>query len=163
MNSVYLLLESNLEDPKAQLILSHRFIRERIGHVHQQSSLYQTAAWGNNNQPDFLNQVVIIHTAMNASMILSCLLEIEMQMGRVRTEKNAPRIIDLDILFFNNEIIEMPGLTVPHPSLHKRRFTLIPLNEISPEYVHPVLNKSINELLAGCSDSLDVKNFSEVL
>jgi 2-amino-4-hydroxy-6-hydroxymethyldihydropteridine diphosphokinase len=159
MNKVYLLLGSNLEDPKAQLVLAHRHLREKIGHVHQQSSLYQTAAWGNGDQPDFLNQVVLVNTEMTAPALLEKLLRIEKDMGRIRTEKNAPRLIDIDILFYNSDVITTNELSVPHPALEQRRFVLVPLNELSPDFVHPRLNKTITQLLTECTDNLDVKRF----
>jgi 2-amino-4-hydroxy-6-hydroxymethyldihydropteridine diphosphokinase len=84
-------------------------------------------------------------------------LEIENKMGRVRTVKNAPRTIDIDILFFNKEIITTKDLVVPHPEIQNRRFVLVPLNELSPNFIHPVLQQNIHQLLTGCSDMLEVR------
>lgn len=116
------------------------------------SSVYQTAAWGNTQQADFLNQVIGIETQNSPDVLLQGLLKIEQDMGRNRNEKWEPRIIDLDILFFDSLILDIPELKIPHPYLHVRRFTLVPLHEIVPFLIHPVFNKSVSELLEACSD-----------
>ncbi len=159
MNKIYLLLGSNMGDSRRQLDTAIRHIETAIGKVTRISSLYVTAAWGNTNQPDFLNQVIIVASALDAATAIKNILLIEEKMGRVRTVKNAPRIIDIDILFFNHDIIQLPNLTVPHPEIQNRRFVLIPLNELSPQMKHPVLKKTIHQLLADCKDELDVKKF----
>lgn len=135
-------------------------IASKCGDIVTQSSVYQTAAWGNEAQPDFLNQVLLINTSLNAEDLLKSLLNIEQQMGRVRHQLNDPRTIDLDILFYNNDIINNSHLQIPHPRIHLRRFVLVPLNEIAPELLHPVSHKTIQQLLAQCSDALNVKKFS---
>jgi 2-amino-4-hydroxy-6-hydroxymethyldihydropteridine diphosphokinase len=157
MNTVYLLLGSNMGNSKEQLLLATKIIEQEIGLVMNASSFYATAAWGNENQPDFLNQVLIIETHITSSLLLKKVLAIEKTMGRVRTVKNAPRIIDIDILFFNNEIIHTKILSVPHPEIQNRRFVLIPLEELTPSFIHPTLNKTINELVISCKDSLNVQ------
>jgi 2-amino-4-hydroxy-6-hydroxymethyldihydropteridine diphosphokinase len=159
MNSTYLLLGSNMGNSQEQLQRAVQFISKEIGQVTRESSLYKTAAWGNTNQPDFLNQVIIVNTGLDALKTLEQILAIEIKMGRIRTIKNAPRIIDIDILFFNNEIITEQQLKVPHPEIPNRRFVLTPLDELSPGMVHPFLNKTIHQLLEECSDPLDVKKF----
>jgi 2-amino-4-hydroxy-6-hydroxymethyldihydropteridine diphosphokinase len=159
MNNVYLLLGSNLGNSKTQLSKAIAQINKLVGTVTRQSSLYVTAAWGNNRQPDFLNQVIIAETNMPADKLMHTILRIEERMGRVRTVKNAPRTIDIDILFFNKEIIDRTGLVIPHPEIQNRRFVLIPLNELSPNLVHPVLKTSVHQLLIHCKDTLDVKKF----
>lgn len=159
MNKAYLLLGSNLSDPQQQLELAREYLNASIGTIERQSSLYQTAAWGKTDQPDFLNQVVIIKTILPAEEILERIFEIEKKMGRIRTEKNAPRIIDIDILFYNIDIIRAKHLTIPHPAIQDRRFVLVPLNELSPAFVHPLSNKTIQDLLLECPDKLDVKRF----
>ena len=159
MNSAYLLLGSNMGNSHEKLLTAIKNIEDNIGTVKRRSGIYRTAAWGNTNQPDFLNQVIIVETAFTAIEVLQQILAIEKKMGRIRTIKNAPRIIDIDILFFNNEIISAKHLTIPHPEIHNRRFVLVPLNELSPNLKHPVLNKSIHRLLDECSDPLDVKKF----
>lgn len=159
MNKIYLLLGSNMGNSRRQLITATRHIKKEIGEVTRFSSLYVTAAWGNTAQPDFLNQVIVVQTKLNAATTIKRILSVEEKMGRARTVKNAPRIIDIDILFFNHDIISLPNLTVPHPEIANRRFVLIPLNELSPLMKHPVLNKSVHQLLISCKDPLDVKKF----
>jgi len=132
-------------------------IENKIGPLLLKSNLYATAAWGNTSQPDFLNQVIEVATKLDATETLKEILSIEKNMGRIRTVKNAPRIIDIDILFFNNEIINRIDLIVPHPEIQNRRFVLTPLNEIAPQMIHPVLNKTIDQLLSFCPDQLAVK------
>ena len=160
MNKTYLLLGSNMGNSLEQLNAAILHIEKIAGKLIRKSGLYATAPWGNTNQPDFLNQVIVIETAQNAPGVMQCILRIEKMMGRVRTVKNAPRIIDIDILFFNKEIINQPNLVVPHPEIQNRRFVLVPLNEISPQFKHPVFKKSIHRLLAECPDHLNVKKFS---
>jgi 2-amino-4-hydroxy-6-hydroxymethyldihydropteridine diphosphokinase len=157
MNKTYLLLGSNMGNSQKQLQEAIRQIRKDIGEVTRRSALYQTAAWGDTHQPDFLNQVIVISTPMTAAQTMQAILLIEKRMGRIRTRKNAPRIIDIDILFFNKEVIEEPDLLVPHPQLSNRRFVLIPLNELSANFIHPVLKKTIHYLLRVCPDKLAVK------
>jgi 2-amino-4-hydroxy-6-hydroxymethyldihydropteridine diphosphokinase len=159
MNTIYFLLGSNIGNSVAQLHLAIAAIENEIGKVIHTSSIYQTAAWGKKDQPDFLNQVVVAETKLSAAEILSEILSIEEKMGRVRTEKNAPRIIDIDILFFNDDITIQKNLVVPHPEIQNRRFVLVPLNELSPNYIHPLLNKTIHQLLSECPDELNVRKF----
>ncbi len=157
MNKTYLLLGSNIGNSKKQLLTATRQISKRIGAVIRSSSFYTTAAWGNEDQPDFLNQVLVVETRLSAGEAIALILEIEKKMGRIRTVKNAPRIIDIDILFFNKDIINTPSLTVPHPQIRHRRFVLVPLNELSPNFRHPVFQQSIHHLLKICDDPLPVK------
>jgi 2-amino-4-hydroxy-6-hydroxymethyldihydropteridine diphosphokinase len=156
MNKVYLLLGSNMGNSKQQLTKAVKKIKKKIGTVNRLSSLYSTAAWGNTNQPDFLNQVIVAATKLTAAQTMQTILTIEKEMGRIRTKKNAPRIIDIDILFFNKEIINTKNLTVPHPQLQNRNFVLVPFNQLSPNLKHPVLNKTIHQLLRVCPDKLTV-------
>ncbi|MEY4875951.1 MAG: 2-amino-4-hydroxy-6-hydroxymethyldihydropteridine diphosphokinase, partial [Bacteroidota bacterium] len=123
------------------------------------SSIYRTKAWGNENQNDFLNQCLIIETELSAESCLQKILLIEQNLGRKREEKWGPRTIDIDILFFNSEIVDKPNLQIPHPYLHLRRFTLAPLHELIPDFIHPILKKNISELLLHCKDELTaIKN-----
>jgi 2-amino-4-hydroxy-6-hydroxymethyldihydropteridine diphosphokinase len=157
MNSTYLLLGSNMGNSTELLSNAIEQIENKIGPLLLQSNLYATAAWGNTSQPDFLNQAIEVATQLDATETLKEILSIEKNMGRIRTVKNAPRIIDIDILFFNNEIINRIDLIVPHPEIQNRRFVLTPLNEIAPQMIHPVLNKTIDQLLSFCPDQLAVK------
>ena len=159
MNKTYLLLGSNMGDSHQQLKTAIKKIEDNIGTLVRHSGLYATAAWGNTHQPDFLNQVILVETTLSAAETLQHILTIEYKMGRVRTIKNAPRIIDIDILFFNKEIIKEKNLTVPHPEIKNRRFVLVPLNEIAPNLKHPLLSKNIHQLLVNCPDQLEVKKF----
>ncbi|MEO7306389.1 MAG: 2-amino-4-hydroxy-6-hydroxymethyldihydropteridine diphosphokinase [Ferruginibacter sp.] len=159
MNTLYLLLGSNMGNSKAQLFKAIVQIKKQIGSVTRQSHLYTTAAWGNRQQPDFLNQVIIVETALTALQTMQTILSIEKKMGRLRTVKNAPRIIDIDILFFNKEIIDREQLTIPHPQIQNRRFVLVPLNQLSPNLQHPLLKKTVHQLLIHCPDKLNVKKF----
>jgi len=157
IHTVYILLGSNMGRRKSYLQKASKHIRKRVGIITCSSSIYQTAAWGNTNQPDFLNQVLEVTTESTASACLHLLLKIESEMGRVRSEKNAPRTIDLDILYFDGLILNTPDLTIPHPFISERRFVWTPLQEISPDYLHPVHQKSNTALLQQCSDTLNVK------
>ena len=152
----HLLLGGNQGNPKSNFEKSIEFIEKKIGIVVSSSSLYQTAAWGKEDQAPFLNQVLKVSTKLGPEILLKEILEIESLVGRVRYEKWGPRIIDIDILFYENAIIEEKDLTIPHPYLHQRAFTLIPLEEIAPELMHPVFNKTISELLTSCEDTLPV-------
>lgn len=160
MNTAYLLIGGNLGNRKANLENSRTLIEQQCGRIINSSSVYETAAWGNTNQPSFLNQVFRIETLLSARQLIRKILKIEKTMGRVRQEKLGPRIIDIDILFFNQEIIKLDFLKIPHPEIQNRRFVLQPLAEFTPELIHPVLKKSIVELLQDCPDMLDVKKIS---
>jgi len=155
-NIVYLLLGTNIGHKEQHLETAIGFIQHDIGNIQTLSSIYQTAAWGNENQDDFLNQVLICETSLEANEVLEKVLEIERKMGRQRLVKNEPRIIDIDILFFNQDIITEEFLIVPHPLIHARRFVLTPLLEISPDFVHPVSGNSISQMLEECADPLPV-------
>jgi len=159
INKTYLLLGSNIGDREQKFAQAKKHIEKKIGQIIRQSKLYQTAAWGKTDQADFLNQVIIIETKLSADKIMSFILNIEKKLGRIRTIKNAPRTIDIDILFFNKEIINQHNLSVPHPEIQNRRFVLVPLNELSPNLKHPVINKNIHYLLKKCKDKLNVKKY----
>ena len=156
MNQLYLLLGSNQQQPQKQLLLAQKSITKIIGKTLRKSAIYKTAAWGNTQQPDFLNQVIVVETKFTAVQTMQAILTIEKNMGRIRNKKNDPRIIDIDILFFNKEIIDSTHLTVPHPQLQNRNFVLIPLNELSPNFKHPVLHKTVHQLLRVSPDKLTV-------
>ena len=159
MNLTYLLIGGNIGNRMGNLDTAINFIKKDIGRIVSASSIYETAAWGITEQLDFLNQVLLVITKFSPQETMQAILSIENKMGRIRTQKNASRIIDIDILFFNDEIIDEPGLTVPHPEIQNRRFVLEPLAELSPLLVHPILKKSISELLSDCKDDLEVKLF----
>jgi len=154
--SVFICLGSNLYDPVYQLREARTHLSKKIGMLLTCSSIYRTEAWGLRKQPDYFNQVVLLKTTRTADKILTILLGIETQMGRKRLSVWEPRIIDLDILFFGQDIINNKNLIVPHPRLHERLFNLVPLMEIVPNWVHPVLGKTVAEMTASCTDSLKV-------
>lgn len=157
MINVFLLLGSNLGDRKLYLTNAIERIAQRVGTINQTSPVYETQSWGKINLPDYLNQVVEVQTEISAQQVLSKILAIELELGREREEKWGSRTIDIDILFYGNEVIDEENLTVPHPQLHNRKFTLEPLGIIAPNLVHPVLNKTILELKNNLNDDLIVK------
>lgn len=156
MNKIYLLTGGNLGDRLESLKIAADDIENKIGKIIRSSRIYETGAWGDTAQPDFYNQVHLLTTALPAEKIMERILKIEETMGRVRTSKNAARIIDIDILFFNDEVVDTHWLSIPHPEIPNRRFVLEPLNEIAPNLVHPVLMKRMHELLSICTDRLPV-------
>jgi 2-amino-4-hydroxy-6-hydroxymethyldihydropteridine diphosphokinase len=156
MNETFILTGGNQGDRLAQLSTALKEIKT-LGTVRAVSGIYETAAWGRTDQPDFLNQVIHLETQVKPQELMNALLQIEAKMGRQRTEKYDPRTIDLDILYFNDEIIDEPGLMIPHPRLQLRRFVLEPLYEIAPNLLHPVFGKTTYQLLLDCPDPLPVK------
>ena len=157
MKEVYLLLGSNLGDSKKKLSDALIIIEEKLGVVIRSSSLYQTAAWGKTDQPDFINQVVCLRTKLPPRQLLEQILVTESQLGRIRVEKWSSRTIDIDILFYGDLIVQEKDLIIPHPFLHLRKFTLMPLCEINPELYHPVLKAKAIDLLNKLEDNLQVK------
>jgi 2-amino-4-hydroxy-6-hydroxymethyldihydropteridine diphosphokinase len=157
MIDVFLLLGSNLGDRQLFLQQAIQHIEADVAAVVKQSSVYETQSWGKTDLPDYLNQVIQLKTNLPANNVLDKILAIETKLGRRRDEKWGSRTIDIDILFYGSAIINEPGLQVPHPELHNRRFTLEPLAEIAPDLVHPVLNKTSLQLKNMLSDSLIVK------
>jgi 2-amino-4-hydroxy-6-hydroxymethyldihydropteridine diphosphokinase len=162
--TVFLLLGGNLGDRQQNISEATKFISLQIGSIEKKSSLYQTAAWGVENQPAFLNQVIQIFSLLSPQEILTQIEEIEKKLGRKRYQKWYARTIDVDILYYGNEILEEKenlnngnkNLKIPHPFLHERRFTLVPLVEIAPNFVHPIFEKTNSELLESCLDKLPV-------
>lgn len=156
MNKVFLLIGGNIGDRLQNLNQAITGLSATCGPVIQQSAVYETAAWGKTDQAAFLNQALVLTTSLTAQELITAILSVEEHMGRLRMEKFGPRVIDIDILFFNDEIMDEPNLTIPHPQLQNRRFVLVPLHEIAPKLVHPVLHKTIEQLLAECPDELEV-------
>ena len=160
-HTAYVLLGSNLGNRQAFIEKAIAMIRIQIGEVTATSSLYRAAAWGDSDDPEFLNQAIEVRTNLEAEEFLHELLKVEQQLGRVRTTKWAPRTIDLDVVFFDDSILKSDDLEVPHPRMQERRFVLMPLAEIAPTARHPVLGKSVSELLAECPDAGEVSILAE--
>lgn len=158
MNTCYLLLGGNLGNKEENLQQAIHLLEQKLSSTAKKSSIYVTAAWGNENQPEFYNQAIEINTSFSAIDLLKIVLETEEQLGRKRTnDKWQERTIDIDILFYNHELIDLPELKVPHPFIQERKFVLIPMNEIASNFVHPFLKKTIKQLLNECVDTLEVK------
>lgn len=159
MVKLYLLLGSNVGNRQKSLLTALKHIDERIGKVGKKSKIYQTEPWGERDQEDFLNQALELETKLKPKKVLEKIAEIESLMEREETYKWGPREIDIDILFYGEEMVSEMDLTIPHPFLHERRFTLIPLSEIAPDLYHPIMGATILDLLLECEDTLDVQEF----
>ena len=150
---VFLSLGGNLGNTQEIFEACYPLIENKVGSILQQSSLYRTAAWGLQDQADFVNQVLLVKTELLPEAILVAIQAIEKDFGRERKVTWGPRTLDLDILFVDQQIIQTANLQVPHPHIQNRKFILIPMHEIAADYKHPVLNKSIAELLLETKDS----------
>ncbi len=158
---VYLLLGSNMGDREQLINAAIDHISRRVGDVVSRSAFYETAAWGKEDQPSFINVALEISTPLSAEAVLDTILDIEHDMGRVRLEVWGARLIDIDLIFFGNEVIEIPNkLIVPHPELQNRRFVLEPLVEIAPNHLHPKLNKTVSDILISLQDKLSVSKIN---
>lgn len=156
-SGIFLLLGTNLGDRLKNLVAARTLIIKEVGPIIESSGVYETAAWGKVDQASFYNQVIKVETNEDPQHLLAQILDIEQRMGRVRDEKWGPRIIDIDILFYHDLLINDLNLIVPHIGLPDRRFVLEPLNEIAPDLFHPGLQKTVRELLQACSDSSQVE------
>lgn len=154
MNRVYVAFGTNIGDKNKNIEKAIEMMKDRGLKVIKMSQIYKTEPYGYTEQPEFLNGVLEVLTDLDAVNVLKILLEIEKDMGRVREFKWGPRIIDLDILFFNDEIIDEKDLKVPHPDMQNREFVLKPLCDIAPNFIHPVLKKSVKDMLL----ELELKN-----
>jgi 2-amino-4-hydroxy-6-hydroxymethyldihydropteridine diphosphokinase len=163
MNDVFLCLGGNLGDRPDNLALCRWQIERKCGTISHVSSVYETEAWGSTSERNYLNQVIRIKTKLTAFQLIGKLLEIEKKIGRKRTDvKNEDRLIDIDILFFNSDVIEEKGLVVPHPRLQLRNFVLKPLMDIAPGLKHPVIGKTVKQMAFACSDPSKVKKYEAV-
>jgi len=154
---IFILLGSNMGDRQANLINARQEISRSTGKIITTSAVYKTAPWGNTHQPDFFNQVIEINSTLTPEELLEGILDIEKRLGRKREVKWGPRIIDIDILLWGARSIKTPNLTIPHPELPNRRFTLLPLTEIAPHFIHPLEHKTMLLLLEACPDRLNVE------
>jgi 2-amino-4-hydroxy-6-hydroxymethyldihydropteridine diphosphokinase len=160
MEEVLLSLGSNMGDRAGNLQKALSMIGERAGEVAAVSSIYETEPWGFNADTPFYNMVAAVSTRLEPSEFLAEILAVEVKLGRVRdprSDRYTSRPIDIDILFFGDRVINTPGLSIPHPRLHERRFVLVPLNEIAAEKVHPISRKKVLTLLEECSDESNVQ------
>ena len=161
--SVFILLGSNLGDRQLLVNQACEMMEERCGRIVSKSRLYESEPWGFKSEHWFLNQVIVLDTEMSPDDLMDTLLAIEKELGRDRTtphEGYVSRPMDLDILYWGKDlIVEKQHVIVPHPRLHKRRFTLLPLCDVAPDYVHPILKKTNRQLLDECQDTGVVKTF----
>lgn len=158
---VTLLLGGNLGNRLAYLKFAKFFIQRDIGNVLLESEIYETAAWGDKTNKCFLNQVIEVESSLSPQEILNELLRIELKAGRKRFEKWGARTLDLDILFIESLIINEENLIVPHPEIQNRKFTLVPLMEIKPNFIHPVLKEKVSKLLDICPDNLSLTIYNQ--
>ena len=160
MELVYFLLGSNLGDRNTYLKEARQQLQNTVGKIIRISSVYETESWGVANLPDYLNQVVEVETNLLPAVILEKIQFIEQNLQRERTIKWVSRTIDVDILFYGEAIIDLPQLKIPHPELQNRLFTLTPLEELIPGFVHPVLKKTIKQLKQDVNDNLLVTKYT---
>ena len=156
-HNAYLLLGSNLGNREKYIADAVNLLHKNVGEILKVSSIYETAAWGKTDQPGFLNIALELSTVLNPLQLLETVLKIEADLGRVRYEKWGERLIDIDIILYGDMVINEVGkLQIPHPEMQYRKFVLLPLAEIAPAVIHPVLKKPISELLVNLDDNLAV-------
>ncbi|WP_113662760.1 2-amino-4-hydroxy-6-hydroxymethyldihydropteridine diphosphokinase [Pedobacter nanyangensis] len=153
----YLLLGTNLGNRAHNLTAAISYIEKEVGVVFAQSGVYETAAWGKTDQPNFLNQAIAVKSTLSPMELLQTLLGIEQKMGRVRLERWGQRLIDIDLIFYADLVLDSQALQLPHPEMHKRRFVLEPLNEIAENFIHPIFGEKVSAILANLTDKLTVQ------
>lgn len=156
MHSVFLLTGSNLGDRATQLSACIAALQNCAGTVTASSRVYETEAWGKEGLPPHLNQALHLSTTLSPLELLDVIHDIEYRLGRVRQEKWGVRAVDIDIIYYDDNVLNLPQLTIPHPLMQERRFVLQPLCEIAAAYLHPLLRKTTAELLSSCTDPLAV-------
>jgi len=159
--NVVLLLGSNIEPRKEYLDRAIEILKEDIGTMTNVSKIYQSEPWGFEAKVRFLNMAIVFNTDKSAKEVLTICLKTEQRLGRERKIESgyASRKVDVDVLYYGDEIVNQPELIIPHPRLHLRRFALIPLTDVVPDMVHPILKKNQTELLDECKDKLGVELF----
>lgn len=157
INTAYLLLGTNMGDRLENLNTAISYIENEVGKVFAKSGIYKTEAWGKTDQPSFLNQAIGVESNLQPLVMLKTILAIEQKMGRVRLEKWGQRLIDIDMIFYGNEIISNQDLQLPHPEMHKRKFVLEPLNEIAENFIHPIFKQKVSSILINLTDELTVE------
>jgi 2-amino-4-hydroxy-6-hydroxymethyldihydropteridine diphosphokinase len=158
MNKVFLGIGTNLGNRKANLRKALEMIGKHIGTVINSSSVYETAPWGFDSEDDFLNMVVMVETTHTPSEIMKKINTIESMLGRERNQdRYSSRVIDIDILLYDDLVINENGLKIPHPLMHERKFVLVPLCELAPDLIHPVFGKSMSNLLEECRDRSKIR------
>lgn len=162
MSRLIIGLGTNQGDRSRKLSLARGLCRQFYGPILAISPIYQTAAWGVEEQPAFLNQVLMLETEVQPQICLTTALAIENIMGRVRQKRWGPRIIDVDILYYEDKVIETQALTLPHPSISERNFVLQPLVDIAPDWVDPKLHKTVAKLLKESKDQLEVQLYNGI-
>ncbi len=150
-----ILLGTNIGDKRQNLNRAMHLLKHYCGTIIKKSSIYESEAWGKEDQDSFYNQVLIIKTYLPPIFLTKIVLQLEKKMGRIREEKWGPRLIDMDLLFYENKIISNKTLELPHPGIPERNFTLLPLIELNPNFLHPVRKCTIKELYAQSKDQLN--------
>ncbi|WP_210354350.1 2-amino-4-hydroxy-6-hydroxymethyldihydropteridine diphosphokinase [Sphingobacterium tabacisoli] len=160
MNQIYILLGANLGNPTAQIAQASILLQDRVGRILTSSALYVSEGWGVKDQPLFYNQALVIETNHDKQTCLTLCQEIETELGRTRLVKWGARLIDIDIIYFNEEVYESEDLVIPHPLMQFRNFVLVPLCEIAADYIHPLLLQTNRQLLNNSEDELVVKKYT---
>lgn len=157
-----LVIGSNLDDRLSYMKRAQSSLEVHVGKLIGKSSVYVSPPWGYNSSNEYYNQVLLFDTSLTADHLLHFCLRIEKLLGRVRTEKQgyADRTIDIDIMFLGEEVIDTKDLTLPHPRMHERKFCLLPLFEVNPDWVHPSMSKGLVELIESCSDESSISRLS---
>ena len=154
---VFLQLGSNMGDRVNYLNLAKKYIEDEIGSILNESRIYESAPWGVNNQKYYLNEVIEVNTVDDPYNLLKKILHIEKKIGRFRGRKWSSRVIDIDIIFYASVIINDKKLIIPHEYMHERNFVLYPLNDIAADFVHPILENTVNKLMIECNDKNEIK------